>query len=184
MKQIERAADLILTELERAIHGKRQVLRLALTCLLAEGHLLLQDLPGTGKTMLCKALARVFGGSFKRIQGTPDLLPGDVTGSSVWNPEALASMPPEQAVRAAYGRFLDVLSAAGRPRAPQETPPQVLFRLPAELRKVARQAEVLTALFHQAAYTASGVGVEERTQAIGALRAMREALPPSISRRA
>jgi MoxR-like ATPase len=85
MKQIQQAAEAVIQQLEVAIFGKRPVLELVLTCLLAEGHLLLEDVPGTAKTLLGKALARTLGGSFRRLQCTPDLLPGDVTGSSVFN---------------------------------------------------------------------------------------------------
>jgi MoxR-like ATPase len=63
------------------------VLQLVVTCLLADGHLLLEDVPGTAKTLLAKALARTLGGAFRRLQCTPDLLPGDITGSSVFNPK-------------------------------------------------------------------------------------------------
>jgi len=70
---------------ERAIQGKREQVHLALVCLLAEGHLLIEDVPGVGKTSLAKAIARSIGGSWHRIQFTPDLLPSDVTGVSVWN---------------------------------------------------------------------------------------------------
>jgi len=85
MRQIQQAAEAVIQQLEGAIFGKRPVLELVLTCLLAEGHLLLEDVPGTAKTLLAKALARTLGGSFRRLQCTPDLLPGDVTGSSVFN---------------------------------------------------------------------------------------------------
>ncbi len=85
MSDVQAAAQEILDQLERAIFGKRDVLELALTCLLTEGHLLIEDVPGTGKTQLAKALARIFGGSFRRLQCTPDLLPADITGSNVFN---------------------------------------------------------------------------------------------------
>src|ERR1035437_9808460 len=70
---------------ERVIIGKRQEVRLALVALLCRGHLLIEDVPGTGKTMLAKAIARSLGCSFRRIQFTPDLLPSDVTGLSIYN---------------------------------------------------------------------------------------------------
>jgi MoxR-like ATPase len=69
------------------IEGKADVVETALTVLLAEGHLLIEDVPGVGKTMLAKALARSVDGSVKRIQFTPDLLPSDVTGVSVFDPD-------------------------------------------------------------------------------------------------
>jgi MoxR-like ATPase len=75
----------IVSRVEQAILGKREVVDLALTCLLSEGHLLLQDVPGTGKTMLAKALANTVQGSQKRIQFTPDLLPGDLTGVPIYD---------------------------------------------------------------------------------------------------
>ena len=65
--------------------GKRHVVKLALTCMLSEGHLLLEDFPGTGKTQLARALANTVQGSNARIQFTPDLLPSDVTGVTVYD---------------------------------------------------------------------------------------------------
>jgi len=73
---------------ETVIEGKPDVVRLALTVLLAEGHLLIEDVPGVGKTMLAKSLARSLDCSVRRIQFTPDLLPSDVTGVSVYNQES------------------------------------------------------------------------------------------------
>jgi MoxR-like ATPase len=67
------------------IFGKHEVVEQTVVCLLCQGHLLIEDVPGVGKTMLAKALARSIGGTFKRIQFTPDLLPSDVTGVSVFN---------------------------------------------------------------------------------------------------
>jgi len=78
-ESFERLVD----NIEHAIVGKTHVVRLAITCLLSEGHLLLEDVPGTGKTMLAKAMANTVQGTHNRIQFTPDLLPSDVTGSSV-----------------------------------------------------------------------------------------------------
>jgi MoxR-like ATPase len=67
------------------IRGKTNVVRLALTCILAEGHLLIDDVPGTGKTSMAKAIANSIDGVMQRIQCTPDLLPTDVTGVQIWN---------------------------------------------------------------------------------------------------
>jgi MoxR-like ATPase len=75
----------MLANVEQVIQGKREPVHLALVCLLAEGHLLIEDVPGVGKTTLAKAIARSIGGTCNRIQFTPDLLPSDVTGVSVWN---------------------------------------------------------------------------------------------------
>ena len=72
----------------RAIYGKEDVIRLALVTLLARGHLLIEDVPGTGKTTLAQALAKSFHCTFQRIQFTSDLLPSDVLGVSVYNPES------------------------------------------------------------------------------------------------
>jgi MoxR-like ATPase len=77
--------DHLTDNIERAVLGKRHVVRLTLTCLLSEGHLLLEDFPGTGKTMLARALANTVQGSHARIQFTPDLLPADVTGVTVYD---------------------------------------------------------------------------------------------------
>ncbi|HEV2473340.1 MAG TPA: AAA family ATPase, partial [Chthonomonadales bacterium] len=78
-------ANLIVEAVETAVVGKRDVVQLALAVLLSNGHLLIEDIPGVGKTTLAKAFARALGLSFKRIQFTPDLLPSDITGSSVYN---------------------------------------------------------------------------------------------------
>ena len=75
----------IVANVERFIQGKREVIDLSLTCLLAEGHLLLEDVPGVGKTSLARSLAASLGMSWHRIQFTPDLLPSDVTGVSVFH---------------------------------------------------------------------------------------------------
>ena len=85
MKEVKTAADTIIEQLEKVIFGKRNVLQMVLVCLLAEGHLLMEDVPGTAKTLLGKALARTLGGTFRRLQCTPDLLPGDVTGTNIFN---------------------------------------------------------------------------------------------------
>jgi len=84
MELLSRLADLR-SALQRALRGKADVIEHVLVCLLARGHLLLEDLPGLGKTTLAKSLAQGIGGRFARIQCTPDLLPGDITGFNVFN---------------------------------------------------------------------------------------------------
>jgi MoxR-like ATPase len=84
---VQSAGDRIIRNIERVIAGKRGAIRLGLTVLLAEGHLLLEDVPGVGKTQYAKALARSIDCSVRRMQFTPDLLPSDVTGVSVYNAE-------------------------------------------------------------------------------------------------
>ncbi|WP_068827259.1 AAA family ATPase [Pseudomonas sp. BMS12] len=80
--------DACLDAINQVLLGKDQQVRLALTCLLARGHLLIEDLPGMGKTTLSQALARVLGLSFQRIQFTSDLLPGDILGTSVFDKDS------------------------------------------------------------------------------------------------
>ncbi len=77
--------DAVCGNVAGVVHGKEEVVRLSVTCAVAGGHLLLEDVPGVGKTTLAKALARSFAARFGRVQFTPDLLPSDVLGSSVWN---------------------------------------------------------------------------------------------------
>ena len=77
--------DALANQLERVLRGKRRAVHLSLVCMFSEGHLLIEDVPGVGKTSLAKAIARTIGGSWRRVQFTPDLLPSDVTGVSVWD---------------------------------------------------------------------------------------------------
>jgi MoxR-like ATPase len=85
MTKIQETGDRVLANVERVIVGKHHEVRLALVALLCRGHLLIEDVPGTGKTVLAKAIARSLGCTFRRIQFTPDLLPSDVTGLSIYN---------------------------------------------------------------------------------------------------
>ncbi len=85
MTQIQETGEKVVANVERVIVGKHHEVRLAMVALMCRGHLLIEDVPGTGKTVLAKALARSLGCSFRRIQFTPDLLPSDVTGLSIYN---------------------------------------------------------------------------------------------------
>lgn len=85
MNAIQSFAHQVIENVERVIVGKREVIELLLVALLCDGHVLIEDVPGVGKTMLARALAISLGVSFKRLQCTPDLLPNDVTGVSVFN---------------------------------------------------------------------------------------------------
>jgi len=80
--------DVLTDNLSRTIVGKTDSIRLVLVALLSGGHALLEDVPGVGKTLLAKSLARSIDGKFQRIQCTPDLLPTDITGTNIWNPSS------------------------------------------------------------------------------------------------
>jgi len=85
LDDIHEVANRVADNVEQVIIGKRSAVDLLLVALLCRGHVLLEDVPGVGKTVLAKSLARSIGCSFKRIQFTPDLLPSDVTGVSIFN---------------------------------------------------------------------------------------------------
>ena len=88
MTEIQTFAQTVIENVEKVIVGKRPVIETLMVALLCEGHVLLEDAPGTGKTMLARSIAVSLGLSFKRLQCTPDLLPNDVTGVSVFNQRA------------------------------------------------------------------------------------------------
>ncbi len=88
MKSVKEAVESIVANVEQVIIGKHQAVEMVLVALLCRGHVLLEDVPGTGKTVLAKSIARSIDCSFKRIQFTPDLLPSDVTGISIYNQQS------------------------------------------------------------------------------------------------
>ena len=77
--------DKIVDSCSKVIVGKNETIELVLTCFICSGHVLLEDVPGTGKTMLLRAFAKTLGSAFKRIQFTPDLLPSDLPGINFYN---------------------------------------------------------------------------------------------------
>src|SRR5215210_2287030 len=85
LAEVQEHSRRILDEVERAVVGKREALELVLMGLLADGHVLLEDFPGLAKTLTARSFAQVMRIGFNRIQFTPDLMPSDVTGSSIWN---------------------------------------------------------------------------------------------------
>lgn len=84
-KSIQQVADAILSEIGKVIVGKETVLKKLLAAIFADGHVLLEDFPGLAKTMIASCFSRVLGLQFKRIQFTPDLIPGDITGGTIYN---------------------------------------------------------------------------------------------------
>ncbi|MFN2152473.1 MAG: AAA family ATPase [Anaerolineales bacterium] len=85
MQQVQSFVNQVIDNIEKVIIGKREAIELVMVALLCEGHVLLEDVPGSGKTMLARSVAISLGSSFKRLQCTPDLLPNDVTGVSIYN---------------------------------------------------------------------------------------------------
>jgi MoxR-like ATPase len=88
MDSAHTVAQRLIDNISLVIFGKRREVELAVAGLLAQGHILIEDVPGVGKTMLAKSIARSLGCSFNRLQFTPDMLPSDVTGVSIWNPQS------------------------------------------------------------------------------------------------
>ena len=85
MEEVTTIAQKITDNVESVIVGKHEAVQLTIIALLCEGHVLIEDVPGTGKTVLAKSVARSLGCTFRRIQFTPDMLPSDVTGVSMFN---------------------------------------------------------------------------------------------------
>jgi MoxR-like ATPase len=88
MNQVQTYVSKVVENVEQVIVGKREVIELLMVALLCDGHVLLEDVPGVGKTMLARSISISLGGAFKRLQCTPDLLPNDVTGVSVYNQQS------------------------------------------------------------------------------------------------
>ncbi len=85
IKDVSRLGNQVISEVERAVVGKRPLLEMVMASILAGGHVLFEDFPGLGKTLIARSFASVLGLDFKRIQFTPDLLPGDITGGYIYN---------------------------------------------------------------------------------------------------
>jgi len=88
MPTTQSLSERLIENVEKVIIGKTESVRLIVIGLLCQGHVLIEDVPGTGKTMLAKSIARSIGCTFNRIQFTPDMLPSDVTGVSIFNHES------------------------------------------------------------------------------------------------
>ena len=88
VKPVRDWAETIRKSAEKAFYGKERTIEMLLIALLCRGHVLIEDVPGVGKTIAARALGQSLGGTFKRIQCTPDLLPADVLGVSVYNPKS------------------------------------------------------------------------------------------------
>ncbi|WP_297489110.1 AAA family ATPase, partial [Thermococcus sp.] len=89
IEEVHEKANLVLEEVGKAIVGKEGVLKMILTTILADGHVLIEDLPGLAKTLMAKSFAGALGLDFRRVQFTPDLLPSDILGVSVFNQKTL-----------------------------------------------------------------------------------------------
>lgn len=87
LNTVKKTSEAIIDNIEKVIVGKRDRIKLVLTAFLCKGHILINDVPGLGKTVLAKSFSKTIGGIFKRIQATPDLLPSDITGVSIFNPD-------------------------------------------------------------------------------------------------
>jgi MoxR-like ATPase len=115
VREVAEQGRRIVDEVERAVVGKREVLDLLLLAMLCDGHVLIDDLPGLAKTLMARSFARVTGLSFRRIQFTPDLMPSDVTGASIYNQKTAEFAFREGAV------FANLLLADEINRAPAKT---------------------------------------------------------------
>lgn len=85
IENVKKIADEIINEVDKIVVGKNEIIELMLTAMLSGGHVLLEDVPGTGKTTMAKTLSKVISGKFQRIQFTPDLLPFDIMGLNYFN---------------------------------------------------------------------------------------------------
>lgn len=115
VEEVHEKGNEILNEVGKAIVGKREVLRLILTTILADGHILIEDLPGLAKTLMAKSFAAALGVKFRRVQFTPDLLPSDILGVSVFNQKTLEFEFKEGPI------FTNILLADEVNRAPPKT---------------------------------------------------------------
>src|SRR3989344_1280043 len=110
-----RVLDAIVERIGQVVLGKERQARLALACLLARGHLLIEDLPGMGKTTLAQVLAQALGLQFKRVQFTSDLLPADILGVSIYQPDTKSFVFHRGPEPAPFDRHLPAAGVATRP---------------------------------------------------------------------
>lgn len=165
-------ADRLIRNIETVIVGKREQIEMLLVALLCQGHVLIEDVPGTGKTMLARAAAASLGLQFKRVQCTPDLLPNDITGVSVFNQQTQSFDFRPGPV------FVNVLLAdeLGFPRRPAQTPREYEPTLAANLPEAQTETDRLTQAFVEARYSRRSIEVNEVRRVRAYWERMRAAL--------
>jgi MoxR-like ATPase len=145
-------ADRLIRNIETVIVGKRQQIEMLLVALLCQGHVLIEDVPGTGKTMLARAAAASLGLQFKRVQCTPDLLPNDITGVSVFNQQTQSFDFRPGPV------FVNILLADEINRA---TPREYERTLATHLPEAQAETDQLTQAFVEARYSRQAIGEDQ-----------------------
>ncbi|MDQ1559558.1 MAG: MoxR-like ATPase, partial [Pyrinomonadaceae bacterium] len=141
MQNVSSTVEHILTELRKVIVGQDEVIEQVLVALLAEGHALIEGVPGTAKTLLVKTLARIVGADFGRIQFTPDLMPSDITGTNVFNVSTSSFSLRRGAI------FTDILLADEINRTPPKTQAALLEAMEERQVTIDGEAHHLSPLF-------------------------------------